>query len=122
MTAATIEPITVPLTRLPDGTLRVTGTRISLDLVIDAYKRGETPEEIIDAFDSLNLADVYTLIGYYLNHTDEVEAYLAAQERAAEEIRRRIEATQPPLSPELRERIRAARARMEADRNAAPGE
>ncbi len=122
MTAIDIAPLIVPLTRLPDGTLRVTGTRIPLDRVIESYKYGATPEAIVDSFDSLKLADVYALISYYLNHTEEVEAYLSAREKEAEEIRRRIEASQPPLPAELRERIRAARARLEAERNAAAGQ
>ncbi|HEY1375218.1 MAG TPA: DUF433 domain-containing protein [Gemmataceae bacterium] len=122
MTAVDIAPLNVPLTRLPDGTLRVTGTRIPLDRVIESYKHGATPEAIVDSFDSLKLADVYAIISYYLNHTEEVEAYLSAREREAEEIRRQIEASQPPLPAELRERIRAARARMEAERNAAAGQ
>jgi uncharacterized protein (DUF433 family) len=114
-----LTPQPVPLTRLPDGTLRVTGTRISLDSVIDSHKQGESPEEIVDAYDSLKLADVYAVISHYLNHTDEVETYLNAREKEAEELRRQIEATQPPLSADLKERIRAARARMVAERNAA---
>jgi len=122
MTATEIAPLAVPLTRLPDGTLRVTGTRIGLDLIINAYKCGETPERIVEVWDSLKLADVYAVISYYLGHTEEVETYLREYDEAAEAIRRKIEATQPPLSADLRERIRAARARMEAERNAAAGQ
>ncbi|MBO0699558.1 MAG: DUF433 domain-containing protein, partial [Zavarzinella sp.] len=65
----TFEPRPVPLDRLPNGVLRVAGTRIGLDLVIGAYKAGQTPEQIVEAYDSLRLADVYALIAYYLDHT-----------------------------------------------------
>ena len=121
MTETTIAAQPVPLTRLPDGTWRVTGTRISLDLVIESFKDGETPEGIVDCFDSLRLADVYALISYYLNHTAEVEAYLRKREADAKEIRRKIEATQPWRAG-FRERLLARQARMEAEKNAPLGQ
>jgi uncharacterized protein (DUF433 family) len=117
-----LAPQPVPLTRLPDGTLRVTGTRISLDLVIESYKEGASPETIIRWFDSLVLADVFAVIGYYLKHTNEVEAYLRARGIEADALQREIEARQGPLPLDLRERLKAGRARMEAERNAAPGQ
>lgn len=116
-----IAPQQVPLTRLPDGTLRVTGTRIPLDRVIECYKYGATPEATVHSFDSLKLADVYALISFYLNHTDDVEAYLSAREKEADEIRREIEARQPPR-PGFREELLARKARMEAERNASLGQ
>ena len=117
MTATEIAPLTVPLTSLPEGTLRVTGTRIGLHLIIDAYKRGETPEKIVEAFDSLRLADVYAVISYYLNHTNKVEAYLRKCDEDAKAIRRKIEA-EMPIPQELRDRIRARSPRMEAEKDA----
>lgn len=90
-----LEPRVVPLTRLDNGVYRVTGTRIPLERIIECYQAGATPEEIIASFDTLRLADVYTLIGYYLDHRGEVEQYLREQEEQAEAIRRTIEAAQP---------------------------
>ncbi len=116
-----LAPQPVPLTRLPDGTLRVTGTRISLDLVIESYKDGASPETIIQWFDSLVLADVFAVISYYLKHTDEVEVYLRAREIEADALQRQIEA-EMPIPAELRQRILDARARMEAAKNGASGE
>jgi uncharacterized protein (DUF433 family) len=98
------EPQALPLTRLDNGVYRVTGTRIPLERVIECYKAGLTPEAIVDAYDSLQLADVYTLIGYYLAHTKEVEEYLGQQEEDAEEVRRMIEKAMPPR-PGFREEL-----------------
>jgi uncharacterized protein (DUF433 family) len=109
----TLEARPVPLDRLPDGTLRVAGTRIGFDLVIDAYKHGLTPAEIVAAYDSLRLADVYALIAYYLDHPEEVEEYLREYEARAAEVRRMIEAAIPPR-PGFREELRARWARREA--------
>jgi uncharacterized protein (DUF433 family) len=119
MAANDIAPLLVPLTRLPNGTLRVTGTRIALESVVESFKDGASPELIVRWYDSLNLPDVYAIVSYYLNHTEEVETYLREQYAAEEEIRRKI-AAEMPIPAELRERIRSARARMEAETNAAP--
>jgi uncharacterized protein (DUF433 family) len=121
MTVSAIDPLVVPLTRLPDGTLRVTGTRIPLERIVESYKEGDSPETIVEDFDTLQLADVYAVITYYLNQTEEVEAYLRKQEADGDEMQRKIEA-EMPVPKELRERILAARARMEAEKNASPGQ
>jgi uncharacterized protein (DUF433 family) len=86
------EPI--PLSVDPHGTVRVGGTRLTLETVLEAFKRGDSPQEIVAAFPSLELADVYAVIAYYLRHRLEIEAYLEAQEAKATEIRRKIEARQ----------------------------
>lgn len=55
----------IPLTENEDGTIRVSGTRIPLDTVIYAYLNGDSAEEIVENFDTLNLSDVYAIISYY---------------------------------------------------------
>jgi uncharacterized protein (DUF433 family) len=111
----TLEARPVPLDRLPNGVLRVAGTRIGLDLVIGAYKAGQTPEQIVEAYDSLRLADVYALIAYYLDHTEQVEEHLREEDKLAEELRRKIEASQPPRTV-TREVLLERKARMEESR------
>jgi len=74
----------------------VTGTRISLDVLVADFKRGKTPESVHDAYQTVSLADVYAIFAYYLRHRAEVEAYLAEQEREGAEIQLRIEANDPP--------------------------
>jgi uncharacterized protein (DUF433 family) len=118
---ADIPPQAVPLTRLPNGTLRVTGTRIPLERIVESYKDGESAEGIVESFDSLKLADVYAVISYYLNHVAEVEAYLQKQEQLGDEIQRQIEATQP-RRPGFRAELMARWLRMEAEKHAAAGQ
>ena len=98
---------TVPLTCDSDGVIRVTGSRVTLDSIIDEFKRGATPEQIQEDFPSLTLREIYGVIAYYLEHRDTVEGHLRQQEQAAEETRRRLE-TQPGLA-ELRARVRSRR-------------
>ncbi len=102
----TIEPRAVPLTQDETGRWRVTGTRIPLERVIECHKEGESPETIVESFDTLRLSDVYLVIGYYLEHEDEVEAYLSEQEARAQEIEKTIKASMP-LRPGLREELLA---------------
>ena len=96
MTAAAIAPEPVPLVRDLAGRLMVTGTRISLDVLVADFKRGKTPESVHDAYQTVSLADVYAIFAYYLRDRAEVEAYLAEQEREGAEIQLRIEANDPP--------------------------
>lgn len=97
----------LPLEKDKDGTIRVGGTRVTLDSVIWEFNQGASAEEIVDAYPSLRLADVYAVIGHYLRHRSEVEEYLRQQEREAEVIRREIEARFDPRG--IRERLLARR-------------
>lgn len=87
-----IETKPVPLRVTKDGAIMVAQTRVPVDTVIYAFLNGETAEEIVDAFDVLKLADVYSIIGYYLDHREEMDAYIQRREVEAAEIRREIEA------------------------------
>jgi len=99
---------TVPLTVAEGGTIRFTGSRVSLDVVLHRYQQGESPEEIHEGFPTLNLADIYAAISYYLNHREEVEEYLRQQAIKAEEVRRMIEASPLHLDTTgLREKLQA---------------
>ena len=101
-----------PLRADETGTVRVGHTQVLLDLVIQAFRDGSTPEQIVQSFDSLSLADVYAVIGYYLRHRDEVDSYLAEREQQAEEMRRDIETSQGDL-PDIRTRLLAARSKRQ---------
>ncbi len=91
-----IEANPVPLRADSDGTIRVVGTRLTLDTIVTAYRDGAPPEEIAKRFPGLSLPDVYAVIGYYLRFPREVEAYLDERTLAAEALRREIEDVNPP--------------------------
>lgn len=102
------EPL--PLKWVPDGAVRIGRTRVSLDSVIYHFNNGSSPEEIRDRFPTLDLADIYGTIAYYLRHREEVDAFLAARRREGEELRRKIEELCPP--DDLRERLLARQAQL----------
>lgn len=98
---------TLPLTRWEDGTIRFVNSRVTLDVVLHAFQRGETPEQIHEGFPSLKLSDIYGAIYYYLAHKDQIDEYLRQQQRAEEEARRFVESQWP--SEEWRARIKDRR-------------
>ena|SRR6266446_4643800 len=89
-----------PLRLDQGGAVRVGSSRISLDLIVEQYDNGMTPEDMVRAYDTLVLADVHAVIGYYLRHIDEVRAYLKRRAEEAAALRARIEAERPRLSRE----------------------
>ena len=99
----------IPLRIDDHGTVRVGNTRVSLDSVIYDYQNGATAEQIADDFPTLDLADIHAVISYYLRNRNEVEAYLAAQQKESDEIRGRIEADSNTQI--VRERLIARRQR-----------
>jgi uncharacterized protein (DUF433 family) len=57
------------------GVVRVAQTRVTLDTVVTAFLEGCSPEEIKQQYPSLQLSDIYLVIGYYLRHRDEVHKF-----------------------------------------------
>jgi uncharacterized protein (DUF433 family) len=84
--------IVIPLETDTHGVIRVGGTRVTLDTVIYAFRQGATPEEIVSRFTTLQLADVYAVISYYLQNQDEIDQYLQEREQEAQQIREELDA------------------------------
>lgn len=101
-----------PLRGDDGGTVRVGHSRISLDLIVEQYENGMTPEDMVRAYDTLLLADVYAVIAYYLRHRDEVRAYLKRRKEEAEVLRAKIESARPRVT---REELLARRRAREKD-------
>ena len=95
-----------PLRRDTSGGLRVGNSRVLLELVIHAFEDGATPEAIAQRYPAATLADIYSVLAYYLRHREEIDAYLTEREQKAEEVRQRIESGQQDLA-ELRKRLLA---------------
>ena len=63
-----------------------------LERIVEHYKAGETPEQIVEAFDSLRLSDVY---GDRVLSTTPSRSVVLRTGRHAEEMRRKDQASQP---------------------------
>ena len=70
-----------------DGTYRIAGTRVSLDSVVYAFRRGASPESIQRSFPSLTLEQIYGAITFYLSHQEEIDQYLLEGEAEFEKLR-----------------------------------
>jgi uncharacterized protein (DUF433 family) len=88
-----------------DGAYYVARTRISLDSIVHAFLRGESPETICQNFELLRLEEVYGAIAYYLANQAEVDAYLIRQNEKWAQEKNNAE----PLPENLRERLMRAR-------------
>lgn len=97
----------VPLTPTPVGVVLVEGTRVPLDLVVEAFNAGESAEEIVLNYPTLRLADLYAVLAYYLHHREDVDAYVAERGQEVDALRARIELRFDPQG--IRERLLARR-------------
>lgn len=93
-----------------DGVVRVGATRVTLETVVAAFREGATAEEIAQQYPTLGLADVYSVIGYYLRHRAEVESYLRDRQRQSAQARRENEARLDPSG--VRDRLVTRRDRQ----------
>lgn len=105
--AISIREETVPLSIDADGVIRVAHTRIALDTLILAFMEGATAEEIAQQYPSLELADIYVVIAYYLRHRSEVESYLRKRQKQADVVRKENEKRFAPQA--IRARLLARR-------------
>ena len=81
---------------------RVKDTRVSLDSIVYAFWRGESPESIAQAFPLLDLEQVYGSLAYYLAHKEEVDDYLKEAESDYAALRERARAQDPMFYQKLR--------------------
>jgi uncharacterized protein (DUF433 family) len=90
-----------PLQQDKTGAIRVGNTRVLLELLIQAFQNGATPEAIVQQYDTLTLSDVYQTIGYYLSHRSIVESYLHDREQLAQQVQTKISQLNPELKRSL---------------------
>ena len=102
----------VPLVTDTDGVVRGANTRVTLDTIVSAFLDGATAEEIAYQYPSLNLADIYSVIAYYLQRRTDVEEYLRQRQQQAENLRQKNEDQFAPDG--VRARLMARRASKEA--------
>jgi len=102
-----ILPEPVPLSTDADGAIRIGCTRVTLDTVVAAFREGATAETIAEQYPSLQLDQVYTVIGYFIRHQNEVNEYLEQRRQTAARVRQENEARFPPVG--IRERLLARR-------------
>jgi len=92
----------------PDD-IRIKGTRIGIETVLDDYLNGASPEEIAVRYRNLSLEQVYATIIYYLHHQEQIDAYLEAWRRHGEGAWLEQQRNPPPVLKRL-QALKAQRA------------
>jgi uncharacterized protein (DUF433 family) len=96
---------------LSEEDIRIKGTRIGIETVLDDYLDGISPEEIAVRYRSLNLEQVYATITYYLQNREKVDAYLQAWREYSEQARREQKRNPSEVIKRLRQ-LKATKARL----------
>ena len=76
-------------------------TRISLDSVVYAFRKGLLPESIAQSYPLLDLEKVYGAITFYLANRADIDAYLTSEEQAFNAMPQPLEAGDPSLYEKL---------------------
>lgn len=83
--------------------IRIKGTRIGIEIVLEDYLQGSSPEEIAARYRNLTLEQVYATILYYLRNREEVDAYLEDWRSYTEEAWEEYQRDPSPAVKRLRE-------------------
>ena len=73
-------------------TIRIKGTRVGIEIVIEKFLEGENPKEIQRHYPHLTLKQIYSAIAYYLLNKEAIDTYIEVgrkQVEAAYEAQRR---------------------------------
>ncbi len=64
----------------------ISGTGVTVNRVIRWYKLGRSPEEIMETFGHLNLAQIYAALAYYYANQLEIDAQIEEEEEEEQQI------------------------------------
>jgi uncharacterized protein (DUF433 family) len=79
----------------------ITGTRVSLDSVVYAFLRGESPEGIAESFPALTLEQILGSLAFYLANRDKIDQYLRESKEDFERLRQEARQNNPALYARL---------------------
>ena len=69
------------------GRARVAGRRVPVSSIYRWFLRGNAPEDILEKYEGLTLAEIYAAVAYALANRDEVRAEIADEDRLEREAR-----------------------------------
>jgi uncharacterized protein (DUF433 family) len=97
-----------------EGGYWIRDTRISLDSIVEAFKRGAAPESINRSFPLLSLEEIYGAITFYLSHEQEIDSYLSQAESQLDAESEARNALARATHPDLIDRLEKARQERES--------
>ena len=91
------------IVKLDNGAYRITDSRVSLDSVVYAFLKGDSPETIAQNFPVLRLAEVYGALAWYLENQPEFDGYLSQADERAEQMKHELIEKYPQLYRDLKQ-------------------
>lgn len=64
--------------------IRIKGTRVGIEIVIEQFLKGADPREIQRLYPNLTLVQIYATITYYLFNKEKIDAYIEEEIKHAE--------------------------------------
>lgn len=89
-------------TFLDKDDIRIKGTRVGIETVIEDYLTNASPEEIAARYRTLTLEQVYATITYYWHNQKEIDAYLARLHAYSDAAYQEQQQNPPPVVHRLR--------------------
>ena len=84
-----------------NGGYFINATRVSLDSVVYAFLRGESPEGIAESFPSLGLEQIFGALAFYIANREAVDQYLRPGREEFEALREQARRNNPALYRKL---------------------
>lgn len=84
-----------------DGGFFIKGARISLDSLVYAFLRGESPERIAESFPALGLEQIFGGLAFYMANREIVDRYLCEGRQEFETLRQQAWQNNPALYAKL---------------------
>ena len=99
---------------LSSDDIRIKGTRIGIETVLEDYLEGTSPEEIAARYRNLTLEQVYATLLYYFRNRARVDTYLEAWRAYTEQAWLEQQRNPSPATKRLRE-LKARRAALQEE-------
>ena len=87
--------------KIVEGAYRVGDTRVSLDSLIYLFREGMSAESTVESYPALTLEQVHGALAFYLGNQNEIDAYLAEGQRAAQSQQEQSRKTNAELIAKL---------------------
>ena len=86
---ATEHPYIVRSPHKHHGEPTIRGSSITVRTIVERMRIGDTPEQIVEAYPVLTLAQVHDALGYYYDHPGEIEGYIRENREALWRMKQR---------------------------------
>ena len=94
---------------MAEDAIRIAGTRVGIEIIIEDYQKGASPEEILLHYPTLSLEQIYATITYYLANPTEVEAHIAKVYQRQDEVLNEQQCHSSEFIRSLRQRLATQR-------------